>query len=188
MCIWEGFTCEVQCYKTYYTRYIRISALGFVGPSKVASKGGAYYFVSIIDDRKVQVYCLKSKDQALNVFKTWKAIIENQTNRKIKKLRTNNGLEYYSSQIATLTQEIPRQKISDIYEEGFKVKALGQQLSSRLKGQTITLNFPKKVRETTNRERERERARRKELISALPNNIKRILSIIRFLKNLFIPT
>ena len=134
------------------------------------------------------MYCLKSKDQALNVFKTWKAIIENQTNRKIKKLRTNNGLEYYSSQIATLTQEIPRQKISDIYEEGFKVKALGQQLSSRLKGQTITLNFPKKVRETTNREREREREQEERNSFPQPHNIKHISSIIRFLKNLFIPT
>ena len=70
------------------------------GSSRVASKGGAYYFMTIIDDysRKVWVYCLKSKYQALKVFKTWKAIIENQTNRKVKKLRIDNGLEYCSNQ------------------------------------------------------------------------------------------
>ena len=44
------------------------------GPSRVALKDGAYYFISIIDDysRKVWVYCLNSKYQVLNVFKTWK--------------------------------------------------------------------------------------------------------------------
>ena len=43
-------------------------------PSRVALKGGTYYFMTIIDDysRKVWVYCLNSKYQVLNVFKTWK--------------------------------------------------------------------------------------------------------------------
>ena len=70
------------------------------GPSRVASKGGVYYFMTIIDDcsRKVWVYCLKSKDQTFKVFKTWKAITENQTNRKVKKLRIDNELEYCSNQ------------------------------------------------------------------------------------------
>ena len=70
------------------------------GPSRVASKGGVYYFMTIIDDcsRKVWVYCLKSKDQAFKVFKTWKAITEKQTNRKGKKLRIDNELEYCSNQ------------------------------------------------------------------------------------------
>lgn len=27
-------------------------------------------------------------------FKTWKALVETQTNKKVRRLRTNNGLEF----------------------------------------------------------------------------------------------
>lgn len=69
------------------------------GPSKVCSKGGVRYFISIIDDysRRVWVYCLKSKDQAFEAFKDWKNVIENQVGRRIKKLRTDNDLEFCSN-------------------------------------------------------------------------------------------
>lgn len=44
------------------------------GPEKVKSHGGNSYFLSIIDDysRKVWVYLLKTKYEALQKFKTWK--------------------------------------------------------------------------------------------------------------------
>lgn len=70
------------------------------GPSRVMSQGGARYFITIIDDysRKLWVTLLKTKDQAFQAFKYWKVMIENQTGRKVKKLRTDNGLEYCSDQ------------------------------------------------------------------------------------------
>lgn len=40
------------------------------------------------------IYFLKTKDEAFSRFLEWKVIIENQTDRKIKKLRTYNGLEF----------------------------------------------------------------------------------------------
>ena len=42
------------------------------GPDQTATRGGARYFLSLIDDysRKLWVYVLKSKDQAFEVFKT----------------------------------------------------------------------------------------------------------------------
>jgi hypothetical protein len=41
------------------------------------------------------VYLLKSKDGTLNYFMTYKAKVENQLERKIKRLRSNRGGEYF---------------------------------------------------------------------------------------------
>ena len=66
------------------------------GPSRELSKGGAQYLLTFIDDyyRKVWVYFLKQKSDVFITFKQWKALIENQTSKKIKRLRTNNGMEF----------------------------------------------------------------------------------------------
>ena len=66
------------------------------GPSSVPSKGGAQYLLTFIDDfsRKVWVYFLKQKSDVFVNFKQWKALIENQTGKKIKRLRTDNGMEF----------------------------------------------------------------------------------------------
>lgn len=54
--------------------------------------------MTFIDDfsRNVWVYVLKNKNEALEKFNKWAAPMENQTNKKTNRLRTNNGLEYYS--------------------------------------------------------------------------------------------
>ncbi|KAH9687674.1 hypothetical protein KPL70_014852 [Citrus sinensis] len=44
--------------------------------------------------RKVWVYVLKNKDQTFEKFKEWKHMVENQTGKRLKKLRTDNGLEF----------------------------------------------------------------------------------------------
>ena len=41
---------------------------------------------------------LKTKDQVFDTFKQWKVLIENQKGKKIKKLRTDNGLEVFSKE------------------------------------------------------------------------------------------
>jgi transposase InsO family protein len=43
------------------------------------------------------VYLLKTKDEALNYFKTYKAKAENQLERKIKRLWSDRGGEYFSN-------------------------------------------------------------------------------------------
>ncbi|KAH9769620.1 hypothetical protein KPL71_012083 [Citrus sinensis] len=70
------------------------------GPSQVSSHGGARYFITFIDDfsRKVWVYVLKQKNEALEKFKDWLTLMENQTERRVKRLRTDNGLEYCSNE------------------------------------------------------------------------------------------
>ena len=63
------------------------------GPTKTASLGGKQYFVTFVDEfsRRVWVYTLKSKDEVFETFLVWKKMVENQTWRKIKVLRSDNG-------------------------------------------------------------------------------------------------
>ena len=70
------------------------------GPAPVPSKGGARYILTFIDDfsRKVWVYFLKNKNDVFSNFKKWKALIKNQTSKKIKRLQTDNGLEFCEGQ------------------------------------------------------------------------------------------
>jgi transposase InsO family protein len=66
----------------------------------VLTEGGQRYFMIMIDDasRYCYVYLLKTKDKALNYFKTYKAEVENQLEKKIKCFRSNRGGEYFSNE------------------------------------------------------------------------------------------
>uniref|UniRef100_A0A5B7BZJ7 Putative copia LTR rider n=1 Tax=Davidia involucrata TaxID=16924 RepID=A0A5B7BZJ7_DAVIN len=68
------------------------------GPTKVASLGGKHWFVTFIDDfsRRVWVYTMRHKHEVLDIFLNWKKMIETQTGRKIRRLRSDNGGEYKS--------------------------------------------------------------------------------------------
>ena len=70
------------------------------GKMQVKSLGGAEYFLTFTDDktRYTWVYILKTKDQAFDCFRQWKALVEKQSKRKLKTLRTDNGGEYTSNQ------------------------------------------------------------------------------------------
>jgi transposase InsO family protein len=65
----------------------------------ILTKGGKRYFLTFIDDstRFCYVYLLKTKYEAFNYFKTYKAEVENQLERKIKRLRSDRGGEYFSN-------------------------------------------------------------------------------------------
>lgn len=71
------------------------------GPMEVPSMGGARYFISFIDDysRNVNVYFLKNKSNVKEIFQMYKNEMENHLERKIKILRTDNGLEYLNNQM-----------------------------------------------------------------------------------------
>nr|GEV94323.1 retrotransposon protein, putative, Ty1-copia subclass [Tanacetum cinerariifolium] len=70
-------------------------------------KGGKRYMLTIIDDfsRKVWVFFLKHKNEVFPTFKEWKVLIKNQTRKKIKKLRTDNGLEFCEESFNALCQK-----------------------------------------------------------------------------------
>lgn len=77
------------------------------GPTSVSSIGGKQYFVTFIDDhsRKVWVYFLKHKSEVFDVFKMWKAMVENETGLRIKKFRSDNGGEYEDTRFKKFCQE-----------------------------------------------------------------------------------
>ncbi|KAG7532846.1 Zinc finger CCHC-type superfamily [Arabidopsis thaliana x Arabidopsis arenosa] len=65
-------------------------------PNVPHSLGKCQYFLSLTDDwsRKVWIYFLRSKDEAFEKFVQWKKMVEVQSERKVKRLRTDNGLEF----------------------------------------------------------------------------------------------
>ncbi|RDY05897.1 hypothetical protein CR513_10194, partial [Mucuna pruriens] len=67
------------------------------GPLKVKSFSGALYSVTFIDDfsKKLWVYVLKTKDQVLEKFKQFQALVKRQLGKKVKCIRSDNGGEYY---------------------------------------------------------------------------------------------
>ena len=71
-----------------------------MGPFQTKSLGGASYVLTFIDDysRMTFGYLLEHKDQTFDRFKDFKALVENQTNLKIKMLRSDNGGEYNNNE------------------------------------------------------------------------------------------
>ena len=74
------------------------------GTMPTASIGGAKYFVTFIDDftRYCFIYFMNSKTKVVEKFKELKRLIENQLNKRIKALRTDNGLEYVNSHLSRI--------------------------------------------------------------------------------------
>ena len=67
--------------------------------------------------RKVWIYLLKKKDDVFNVFKQFRALVENSTSRTIKCLRTDNRGEFTSKEFENYCKEfgIPRHKTMILY-------------------------------------------------------------------------
>ena len=87
------------------------------GPTRVFTHGGNKYFLSLIDDysRKVWLYLLKTNDEhtVITKVKEWRALVENQTNKRVKVLRKDNGLEFCNEEFEMFckNQGILRHKI-----------------------------------------------------------------------------
>jgi hypothetical protein len=59
------------------------------------------YYVSFIDEfsRKTWIYFLRKKSEVFDRFEEFKALVENQTEKRIKVLRTDNGGEFCRNEI-----------------------------------------------------------------------------------------
>jgi hypothetical protein len=73
----------------------------------ILTRAAKKYFISFIDDatRYCQLYLIKTKDEALNCFKIYKADVENQLERKIKRFRSDRGGEYLSNDFSEYCAE-----------------------------------------------------------------------------------
>jgi transposase InsO family protein len=63
--------------------------------------------MTMIDDasRYCYVYLLKTKDETLNYFKTYKAKDENELEKKIKRFRFDRGGRYFSNEFNLFSAE-----------------------------------------------------------------------------------
>lgn len=76
-------------------------------PAPVTSLGGAKYYITFLDDftRKIAVYTMAKKNQALECFIDFQRKVETETGQKIKSLRMDNGLEYCNEAFHKLCQD-----------------------------------------------------------------------------------
>ncbi|KAK1570844.1 hypothetical protein Q3G72_007904 [Acer saccharum] len=70
------------------------------GPMSIQARGGYEYFITFTDDysRFGYVYLMRHKSDAFDMFKAFKAEVENQLEKHIKILRSDRGGEYLSSE------------------------------------------------------------------------------------------
>ena len=66
------------------------------GPIGVESFGGSKYFVSFIDgfSRYAHVYTISNKSEVIKCFEDYCKIVENETGKKVRSIRSDNGGEY----------------------------------------------------------------------------------------------
>nr|KYP38032.1 Retrovirus-related Pol polyprotein from transposon TNT 1-94 [Cajanus cajan] len=67
------------------------------GPLAVSSIDGYKYFLTIVDDysRFTRIHLLKSKMEVRNILQNFILLIENQFDCKLKRLRSDNGKEFF---------------------------------------------------------------------------------------------
>ena len=67
------------------------------GPFPTTSWNGQTYFITFIDgfSRYGYLYLIHDKSQSLDVLKNYKAKVENQLKKRINRIRSDRGGEYY---------------------------------------------------------------------------------------------
>ncbi|CAM8964429.1 unnamed protein product [Rhodiola kirilowii] len=107
------------------------------------------YFVSFIDDysRMTWVFMMRHKSEAFNKFKQWKTLVENQIGKKIKRLRTDNGLEFCSSEFNEFCKNegIARHHIvRDTSQQNGMAECMNQTLLERARCMLSNVGLPKR--------------------------------------------
>uniref|UniRef100_A0A2N9GEZ3 Integrase catalytic domain-containing protein n=1 Tax=Fagus sylvatica TaxID=28930 RepID=A0A2N9GEZ3_FAGSY len=71
------------------------------------TRGGKRFYVIFVDDysRFTKLYLLRSKDEALEMLIKYKTEVENQKNKRIKRLRTDRGGEYESNPFSEFCEQ-----------------------------------------------------------------------------------
>jgi len=70
------------------------------------TRGGKRYFITFIDDcsRYTYVFLMKTKDEAFDMFKIYKALVENQIGKKIKIFRIDRGGKYFPIEFSSFCE------------------------------------------------------------------------------------
>uniref|UniRef100_M1D8Y3 Retroelement pol polyprotein n=1 Tax=Solanum tuberosum TaxID=4113 RepID=M1D8Y3_SOLTU len=77
------------------------------GPYYVPTHDGYHYFLTMVDDysRSTWTQLLRCKSNALHTIKAFTTLIENQFHTKLKTIRSDNGLEFSSTEAICFFQE-----------------------------------------------------------------------------------
>ena len=77
------------------------------GPFEVPSFGGNKYFITFVDEfrRMIWLYLLKFKSEAFITFVKFKALVERESGRLLKILRTDGGGEYTSAEFESFCEQ-----------------------------------------------------------------------------------
>lgn len=89
------------------TDVLELIHMDLCGPMGTLSIAQSKYMYVLIDDysRKIFIYFLKTKDEAFSKFKLFKSEIENQTGKKIKRIRSDNGGEFVNDKFKDFLEE-----------------------------------------------------------------------------------
>ncbi|KAI3757912.1 hypothetical protein L6452_05456 [Arctium lappa] len=117
------FSCDDHCvaclegkqYKTSHkskelntiSNSLQLLHLDLFGPTNVMSISKKSYCLVIVDDysRFTWVYFLRTKDETSGLIKSFILRIENQTNQKVKVIRSDNGTEFKNHDLNTFCEE-----------------------------------------------------------------------------------
>lgn len=86
--------------KSRTTDILQLIHSDICGPMPIKSLGGYLYYIIFVDDfsQRTWIFYLKHKDEAFDVFKDFKVLIENQTGKRIEVFRSDNGGKYTSNE------------------------------------------------------------------------------------------
>ncbi len=89
------------------TSFLELVHTDLCGPSKTKDLKGEQYFMLLIDDytRMTWVCLLNKKSKDFNHFNRFKELIENESDLKIKFLRSDNGGEFISNEFNNYCSE-----------------------------------------------------------------------------------
>ena len=78
------------------------------GPAPVASRNGHRYLLTCIDDYSRRAFCfpLRTKDEVMNRIANFITFVERQTGKKVKVLRSDNGLEFCNHALENYLQKL----------------------------------------------------------------------------------
>ena len=114
----EDFECSVclqgkMCRAPFPRASKRITEVGDLihsdvcGPMRVASHAKKHYFITFIDDssRWCEIQFISHKNQAMDKFDIFRALVETQQEKKVKCLQSDNGKEYDNESFDKLLQK-----------------------------------------------------------------------------------
>ncbi|GJW87709.1 zinc finger, CCHC-type containing protein [Tanacetum coccineum] len=114
------------------------------------TRGGNRYFITFNDDcsRYTYVYLLKSKDQAFETFKIYKAQVENQRGKKIQILRSDRGGEYFFTEFSSYCEShglIHQRTTSYTPQQNGVAERKNRVLQDMINAMLVSANLPKNL-------------------------------------------